>query len=530
MRGPVLRVRAFSLCCESRFDSRTNGTCRDQRAPHGQESAKVLFLEKTGGCSLRSENRMRTNNYVVAWAGLFLSVLLLSVQCSDGPPSGPENDPPMIEILFPTAGSYDRDQDGLVDIEVAFRDTGSGLNEQSLEIRSNRPLGPSGTGGTNILDSFEIVVRDSLHIVLEETTEALLPYGETDVVIEVNDRLDNHVEETMRLDLPAGAFHKQMPSPVPDRIPIGIEMIPGVPGESDALGALLSDSELIPFDPFSLEFGPAIGFTFFQSPVDGEWYSSRRRLFIVSDLNPVVLPFDPVTSSFESPIPVSARSSGISQGPTGDLYLASVTTPASISIVNPQLGQEVDVLTTTITDPLNPSDGVFVRTPRVPSTNAVVYVPLGVHPGGLVVLENETGTVLRHLDLDPSGPSMGFAVESAFDPASGLLYLSDLVRPGGLTIFDTNAETVVGRVVRENVGGKFPSLSPSRRRVFLSVAADQPAPAENWFIDATTFELISRIEVPGIGSSGSNASVFRPDGQLVFVVSGNGIAVYLNRE
>ncbi len=472
---------------------------------------------------------MRAHNYTVACGALLVSAVLLGVQCSDGP-AGPEDDPPVIEILSPTDGTYDRDGDGLVDIEIAFRDTGSGLNEQSLEIMSNRPLGPSSTGDTNILDSFEIVARDSLHIVLEETTNSLLPTGEIDLVVRVADRLGNRMEETIRLDLPAAAFHKHMPSPVPNRIPIGIEMIPAVQGGAGPLGALLSDNELIPFDPVSLEFAAPVGFTFFQSPIDGEWDPSLRRLFIVSDLNSVVLPFDPVTLSFESPIPVSARSIGISRGPTGDLYLASVSTPASISIVAPQLGQEVDVLTTTITDPLNPSDGVFIRTPRVPSSDDIVYVPLGVHPGGLLVLENGTGAVLRHLDLDPSGPSMGFAVESTFDPVSGLLFLSDLVRPGGLRVLDTNSETVVGSVLRDNIGGKFPSLSPSKRRVFLTVASDPPAPAENWFIDATTFELLTRIRIPNVGSSGANASAFRPDGQLVFVVSGNGIVVYLNRE
>lgn len=471
---------------------------------------------------------MRTNSYAAACGMLLVSAVLLGVHCSDGP-SGPEDDPPVIEILFPTGGAHDRDGDGLVDIEIAFRDTDSSLDPQTLQIESSRRLGPSGVGGVDLLTSFNIVERDSLHIVLEETSKALLPNGNFELRVTVSDRAGNTSTIASQLSLPAGAFHTFMQSPVPGRFPVGIEVVPAGPG-GRPLGVLLSDSELIPFDTESLTFADPIPLAFVHSPIDGEWNPSTGRLFIVSSLSPDLLPFDPVNLVIESPTLISARAIGISRDLSDLLYLALSTTPASFSVVDPVIREEIAVFQTEITDPLNPSEAAFIRTPRVPSSKDVVYIPLGVDPGGLLVVDAATGQVLRHLDLSPNSPGLGFVVETAFNRNTGLLYASELSHPGGLTVFDTNSESVVARTLREGVGGKFPTLSPSGRRVFLSLAANPPAQAENWFLDATSYELLERIPVEGIGSAGSNASAFRPDGQLVFVASGNGVAVYLNRE
>lgn len=471
---------------------------------------------------------MRTNSYAATYGTLLVSAVLLGVNCSDGP-SGPEDDPPVIEILFPTAGSYDRDQDGLVDIEIAFRDTGSGLNEQSLEIRSNRPLGPSGTGGANILDSFEIVARDSLHIVLEETTNSLLPTGEIDLVVRIADRLGNLMEGTIQLDLPAGAFHKHMPSPTADDFGQGIELVPTGPNGAP-VGLLLLRAELVPFDPRELTYGEPVSTQGVVDPVDGEWDTQTQRLYLVSVTSGDVVVLDPVTMQIEQSIPIFARSTGISQGPSGLLYISCSTPRATISVVDPVAHREIRFLETTVTDPVFPNEPAFIATPRVAREEDRAYVPLQISPGGILVVDLVTAQVIRNIDVNPLSPLGGIVVESDMNQDRTILYLGESLQPGGLTVLDVESESIVTRVLAPGFRGAYPTLSPTEDRIFLTLGSGTGGVPENWIIDTATFEILARIPVPHANFSGAHQSVFRPDGQLVFVVTGNGMSVYLNRE
>ena len=509
-------------------EARNAGACRAGDYFHCRRGRSTPAIDTIERVSALQGTLCRPRQMLGLIVGSMLAVL---GGCASGP-SGPETEPPTIQIQFPQNDRYDRDGDGLVDIEVMFMDAGSGIDSGSLVIESNRVLGPMGSGTTDILSAFTIREQDSLHVILEETTESLLPPGVTRLHVEVTDRSGNKNQASFEIDLPAGDFHTFVPSPVPGRFPIGIEIVPLDPesGDEAELVLLLSGFEILPFDPVALTFSDPIGTPFFSSPVAGEWDPGSRELYIVSDVNARLFPFDPAVLAFGPPVDVAARGIGSSRGRSGRFYVALVTTPAKISVVDPALEEEVAVIRTAIVDPLNPGQEAFIATPQPSLDEERLYVPLLVSPGGLVVVDVRTGQVLEHVDLDPTGLSMGKPVESAYDPQDGLLYLSELHRPGGLVVFDTQNHSIVGRTVRGGVGGKFPTLSPSGRRVFLTLAADPPDPPENWLLDSKSFELLQRIPIDNIGSSGANGSVFRADGQLVFVASGNGIAVYLNRE
>lgn len=489
---------------------------------------EFILLETVVISLVCCKNPMAARNPTAASATILLILTISMLFCTDSP-SGPEDDPPVIEILFPTSSTYDKDGDGLVDIEITFRDTGSGLDAQSLEIESNRPLGPSGTGGTNLLTSFVVIERDSLHIVLEETTESLLPSGEVELNVKLSDRAGNRIETTIRLDLPAGSFHRHMPSPTSDEFGQGMEIVPEGP-DGQPIGFLLLRSELVPFDPRALSYGAPISTGGIVDPVDGEWDPATKRLYLVSVTTGDVIVLDPVTMQLEPPILIFARSTGISRSPSGLLYISCSTTPATFSVVDPLQRREVRFVQTSVIDPGQPGEPAFIHTPRIPNEEDRAYIPLNVVPGGLLVVDLITGNVIRNLDLNPDSHLGGIAVESVLDRDRGLLYVSELLTPGGLTVLDIDTETIIARITRPDFGGAFPALSPSGDRIFLTLANRTGGVPENWIIDTTTFELLARIPVPHTSFSGAHQVAFRPDGQLVFAVTGDGMSVYLNRE
>jgi hypothetical protein len=169
-----------------------------------------------------------------------------------------------------------------------------------------------------------------------------------------------------------------------------------------------------------------------------------------------------------------------------------------------------------VIDPQNPGEPAFIHTPQLPAEEDRAYIPLNVFPAGILVVDPVSGAVLRNLDVNPENPSGGIAVESVLDRERGLLFLSELLDPGGLTVLDINSETVVARRVASSFAGKFPELSPSENRLFLTLGRNVLGTPENWVFDTNTFEILSRIPVHDADFTGANRAVFRMDGQLCF--------------
>jgi hypothetical protein len=452
-----------------------------------------------------------------------LGMLALILSCRS--PSGPvDHDSPVALFQFPANGQYDRDGDALVDIEVHFGDPGSGVDPSTVRITSSRPTGPRGMGGTDLLQEFTVVSRDGSSVVLEETTEALLPGGAIDLTIKVADRDGNETVVVRSIVLPSGSFHRSLATELRNG-GIGIEMLP-----DGSRGYLLGEREVFPFDPRSLMLLPAISTGNVRDPIDGEYDPVTDRLYLIGITDALLLPLDPRNNRVDPAIPIAARGVGVERAPSGLLYVALSTLPAAISVVDPVQRRQIRIIQTDITDPLNPGQEAFIATPRVPREEDRLYVPLLVSPGGVAVIENLTGRVLQNIDITPStSTGVDRAVETAFDRESGRLFLGD-IGGGGLAELDTRTNQVVRRIEATIRGAKYPTLSPSRQRLFVSLGGFVGETPENWLVDIPSWTILERFVATNVGSSGDNASVFRPDGQLIFVVSGNDIDVYLNRE
>ncbi|MGH7544264.1 MAG: hypothetical protein ACREK7_10035, partial [Gemmatimonadota bacterium] len=139
-----------------------------------------------------------------------LSLLPACAACSGkGPTAPPDTGSPLIEVRFPTAATaFDRDDDGLVNLEVVFSDSVSGIDATTIQVTADRPVkGPAGSSA-NLLEFWTVGRADSAGVVLEETVDNLLPRGEVQLTVSVADRAGNRMSRAITLDLPPAAPHK----------------------------------------------------------------------------------------------------------------------------------------------------------------------------------------------------------------------------------------------------------------------------------------------------------------------------------
>jgi DNA-binding beta-propeller fold protein YncE len=441
--------------------------------------------------------------------------------CNNGP-SGPERDSPMIEVLFPSGGEYDRDGDGLVDIEVTFTDTGSGINSESVTIESSRPLGPSETGGRDLIAAFHILERDSLHIILEETTQSILPGGPIDLTIRVADRLGNTAEAVAAIELPAGAFHTRLESPHIVGEPIAIEVLP-----DGSLGFLFvpATGQAIPFDVRELRFFDPIDLGI-SDPFGAAYDIVTDRIYIVDILDNRVAILNPDSRMIEGYILISSGGNRITRGPDGMLYVSLRSFSTSVSVIDPVQRRELRVIDLGYVDTLNPGEPALLSRVCWLSGEDNFFVSRRVLPGGVLKVAPD-GTTLESYDLDPDSERLGFAFEILCDDARNLVYAADL---NGLHAIDPLQGSVVQRINQRDFDQSFSymDLSPSGRRLAVAVHAFFPEFQENWLIDLSPFTFLERFQTT-TGDPGDEEVAFRPDGQLLFSAS-RGVAVYLNRE
>jgi len=467
-----------------------------------------------------------------AWALAAGALLVVAATgCGDDSgPSGPPPDvePPEITIVFPADGEYDRDGDGLVDVEIAFADSG-GLDPSSVTVEASRPLGPAGAGGTDLVAGFREVERAEGRLVLEETTDALMPSGAVDLVATVRDSAGNVAEARRTVTLPAGALHTILDlPPFGGGDPTGILMLP-----DGSRGFVPTSQLLVPFDPWALETLPPIPGPALVGMLNGVYDPSTARVYISNSAFGFVHVFNPATDTFEPSIDVAARNIGIERAPSGLLYVALAAPTASVGVIDPALREEIRVIDTGLPNELNPQQAAFVGWTRIAPGQDRLYVSLqvGVSPGGVVVIDLASGEITDTINLSPdrdigTSPN-GISQDAVLDAARRRLYVTDFF---GLASIDIDHDLLAQRMNTPRVV-KFLSVSSSRNRLFVSTSGSlRGIPSESWLVDVETFSILERFTTADPPTLAENDSVFRPDGQLVFSLRGETVAVYLNRE
>ncbi len=150
-------------------------------------------------------------------AALAVGLLLWTTgaACRSDLPIGPRDSvPPTVRLVFPVpgTGAYDRDSDGLMDLELVWADSGGAVNPATLRITAVEGGVPGVSKDANLVPGWRLVRLDSTGAVLEETVASLLREGETRLAVSVADRDGNSITDTTPpFRLPPGAFHQAIP-------------------------------------------------------------------------------------------------------------------------------------------------------------------------------------------------------------------------------------------------------------------------------------------------------------------------------
>lgn len=152
-------------------------------------------------------------------AALAVGVILWPWACGhDVPPTRPpppDTTAPVVRVLYPTpdGGLYDRDSNGLLDLDVAWSDSSGHVDPGSARVWCVAACPPDAPPDTNLVTGWRVVRRDSTGLALEETVPLLLRGGESAATLRVTvaDTAGNvAAPASVTVFLPPGAYHQSI--------------------------------------------------------------------------------------------------------------------------------------------------------------------------------------------------------------------------------------------------------------------------------------------------------------------------------
>jgi len=462
---------------------------------------------------------------------LSLAALLLGVfvACSDGGgPTGspPDTGSPELEVVFPAAADeYDRDGDGLVDVEVAFADTGSGIDISTLRVTTNRGLKGrrNVVTGSDLLEFWSVERADSTGVVLEETVADLLPRGPVRLTVTVSDRAGNALSRAIDLDLPPASRHKVIDLRASAFLTTDVLATPDgrrvyvTTEENDATAISVIDAERLEW--VKTERTPIRGGS--RMALD----LARNRLYAMSIDNPFLLVFDLGSETFLPPIPTSSRGIGVVVSETrGEAYAGlEVETELSgqISVVDLDQGIEERVIELEIGSAGNPGDRMGMNALVFDAAQERLYASTSNSAvQGILVVDPDAGVLIDQINLWPDAPE---GTPPAFLGGS-----RDMIRNGEVLAGTSTSRlgqrrlAVVPLADPEAIRFGVTELrlteiavSPDRSEYAITATSATGEVRAVLLMDAATLDVIweNRPASPGrrIGVA------FRPDGQMFFV-------------
>ncbi|MGH7572667.1 MAG: YncE family protein [Gemmatimonadota bacterium] len=465
--------------------------------------------------------------------------------CSDEGPTGPpDTGSPLIEVRFPSsATAFDRDSNGLVDLEVAFSDSLSGIDVSSIEVLSSRPLkGPAGSG-SSLFEVWRVVRADTTGFVLEETVDNLLPRGRTVLTVAVEDRAGNRVSRTLTLDLPPAARHKVIDLRASLLLTTNVLATPDgrrvyvTTEENDATAISVIDAgrlKWVKTERTTIRGGSHMALD-----------PARNRLYAMSIDHPFLFVFDLASETFLAPIETNARGIGIAVSHTrGKAYIGlEVETQESglISVVDLDQGVEERVIQLGIGSAGNPGDRMGMNALVFDPDESRLYAstsPSAVQ--GILVVDPDEGRLLDQIELSPENDEiLGGAIDMIRDGDLLVATSQNSLAPQGrlavVPLADPQAirfGLTGGQDIPINV-----AVSPDRRDYAFTAATSSTDHAIK-LMDTSTLEAIWE-DRPAPPADRRIGIAFRPDGHVFFAAGStrdpaptgapNELTVYLYR-
>lgn len=457
--------------------------------------------------------------------------------CSDEGPVSPDTGSPRIEVVFPSsATAFDRDDDGLVDLEIAFSDSGSGIDASTIRLTADRPLKGGPEGGEDLQGDWTVARADSAGLVIEETVDHLLPRGEVTLTISVADRAGNPMTRTIRVDLPPAALHKVIDLQTDTFLNSSqVAVSPDGRLAYVAIDRLNQGSAVALVDLERLEWvrnltWPTAGLS--EMVVD----PVRGRLYIGSFLQPQIAVIDLAAQAFLSPIQISARGIGMALSQQrSELYIGLEVeggeSTAFISVVDVDQGVETRVIDLGLTSRLNPgiTMGMLELVLNPLESTLFATTPPILVAEGILVIDPVEGKLLGQIDMWPEVPD---EFPAFFSGANDLNRMgNELISTGTNPGTEGGGRVAVipiddpGRMRFGHTGGGqflFPNqlaIAPDGFDWAITAFNNPDLPHQVMLMEAATLQVIWRDEMP-LGATRPFGVAFRPDGN-VFLVAGN---------
>jgi DNA-binding beta-propeller fold protein YncE len=453
-------------------------------------------------------------------------MVLGSTACLDDglKPVPRDTTPPQFQVVTPQDTIYDTDGDRLLDLELTWSDSAGVVDWASVRIRSLAGVnGPADTG-TNLLDVWRVERRDTLGLVVHETLENLLHGGSNELEVVLPDTAGNVRVDTITFTLPHGAFVKTLITGLVSATSHGIGM---VVCPDDRRAYMTAGRRLVVVDADSLKI---LGIVLNTDVAD--------------DLQiPLCVPGDPMlyvterVERFNRPSMQWAPRVWPAFGAVGivqsradpNILFVGESYTGGIALIDRAQAARIGSLAL---PPAPPDEFVFDL--EVFPGDSKLYATRYVE-GGILVADPGTGQVLARIAVGgPSWPDRGRTDAIVLSADTRWLYAAVLDGdPRGVVAIDTRTDSVVRTLALPDYVPQELALSPSERRMFVTVQDRFPGlPSYNVLVDVPNWRVLEsfpRPRPPGeVRFDGGVA--FHPNGKLIFVGHNLDVDVYLSRE
>ena len=428
--------------------------------------------------------------------------------------------PPVLRVVSPTDSGYDLDGDSLVDLELAWADSGGAVRAAGARVRALTGVNAPGGDTVNLLDHWRVERLNSAGLLLHETLDYLLHGGPNRLEVTVPDTAGNVAVDTITFTLPYAALVKTIASGITDGLPAtGIALCP-----DDHRVYMPVGGNLVIVDADSLRLlqvvpSPNYGFQLWNPLC----VAGDPVLYVTSDY--AVQRFDRAASRWlEEAGPYGSEGVAQSRGDPDLLYVG--WHGGNIGIISRSLHDTVGHYLIALA---LVRDFYHIHSVAALAGDSKIYA--AQYYNGVWAVDPRRNVVLDSISVGDSS-YYGQVQSLALTRDDSHLYASVTYGyPRGLAEIDTRTDRVTRAISLNPWSGIRLALSPNERRIFLTTQDRNGQQSSNVLIDIPTWRVIQYLPRPRPAGWGRYdiGVVFHPDGRHVFVTHDRDLDIYLHR-